>query len=56
MGFVGGKKIKFVIKNHKFMDFIKVCQRLQRYSISVMKKFLQCDAPVKGDKGLNETK
>ena len=40
----------FLTQSHKFLEISKVSLRLQRYSCSIMSTFLQCDAPVRGDK------
>ena len=53
----------FWVKNHVFLpkitifwNFQKVSLRLQRYTSSIMSTFLQCDAPVRGDKLQNKRK
>ena len=45
-----GKKSCFLPKITNFWNFQKVNLRLQRYTSSIMSTFLQCDAPVRGDK------
>ena len=44
------KKTCFLPKITNFSNFQKVSLRLQRYTSSSMSTFLQCDAPVRGDK------